>query len=250
MSGIIELTVDRNGIAWFKMNDVQHRNIFSETFISDFVRTMNEIEEMRTLPRAIILTGLPDVFCAGADKDTLLALTEGKLLVKDLILSERLVNIEIPVIAAMEGHAMGGGLALACCCDIVIAARESRYGAVFMSMGFTPGMGTTTLLADLVGHFVASEMMYTAKRFKGVELERMNTNINHFVPKIRVIAEARSIARQIAEKNPASVRLLKYALSSRKKHLLTEARKQEDMMHRISFGYPETQRIIEEFYAN
>lgn len=250
MSGVINLSMDPNGVAWFKMNDEVGKNVFSETFIADFVRTMDEVEALKIPPRAMVLCGLHDVFCAGADKETLVALTEGKILVKDLVLSERLLNAEFPIIAAMEGHAMGGGLALACCSDIVIAAKESRYGAVFMSMGFTPGMGITTLLADLMGPFVANEMMFTAKRFKGVELERMNTQINRFVTKIRVMHVAKDISRQIAEKNPSSIRLLKYTLGARKKHLLTEARKQEDLMHRISFAFPETKQIIDEFYAN
>ncbi|OQX30098.1 MAG: hypothetical protein B0D92_00270, partial [Spirochaeta sp. LUC14_002_19_P3] len=231
MSGVIDFTMEPSGIAWFRMKDDKGKNVFSETFVSDFVRTMDEVEALREPPRVMVLCGLHDVFSAGADKSTLIALTEGKILVKDLLLSERLVNTEFPIIAAMEGHAMGGGLALACCSDIVIAARESRYGAVFMSMGFTPGMGITTLLADLMGPFVANEMMYTAKRFKGIELERMHTNVNHFAAKIRVLPIAKDIARQIAEKNPESVRLLKYALGARKKHLLIEARKQEDFMH-------------------
>ncbi len=250
MSGVINLTMDLNGVAWFKMNDIAGKNVFSETFIADFVRTMDELETLRSPPRVMVLCGLHDVFCAGADKKTLMALTDGEILVKDLVMSERLLNADFPIIAAMEGHALGGGLALACCSDIVIAARESRYGAVFMSMGFTPGMGITTLLPDLVGPFVANEMMFTAKRFKGMELERMNTNINRFAAKIRVMSVARDIAKQISEKNPASVQLLKYSLGARKKKLLTDARKQEDLMHRISFGYPETKRIIDEFYAN
>ncbi len=250
MSGVINLTMDPSGVAWFKMNDIAGKNVFSETFIADFVRTMDELEALRSPPRVMVLCGLHDVFCAGADKKTLMALTDGEILVKDLVMSERLLSAEFPIIAAMEGHALGGGLALACCSDIVIAARESRYGAVFMSMGFTPGMGITTLLPELVGPFAANEMMFTAKRFKGVELERMNTNINRFVAKIRVMGVARDIAKQIAEKNPASVQLLKYSLVTRKKNLLNEARKQEDLMHRISFGYPETRKIIDEFYAN
>lgn len=250
MSGVIELSVDDYGIAWFRMKDKVNKNIFSEPFVKDFLNTMDEINNLETPPRVMVLCGLPDVFCAGADKETLIALTEGQIKVRDFVLSERLIDLECPVIAAVEGHAMGGGLALACCCDIVIAAKESRYGAVFMSMGFTPGMGITTLLSDLMGSFVANEMMFTAKRFKGSELERMNTNINRFVGKIRVMHVARDIARQIAEKNPETVRLLKYTLSARRKQLLIEARKQEDMMHRISFAYPETRKTIEAFYAN
>ena len=63
--------------------------------------------------------------------------------------------------------------------NIVIAAKESRYGAVFMNMGFTPGMGTTTLLQALMGDFIANEMMFTGKRFKGSELANKGTNINY-----------------------------------------------------------------------
>ena len=249
MSGVIDLKVDGDGIAWVKMNDKKNKNIFSEQFIEDFLKTMNDLDNLSETPKVMVLQGLHDVFCAGADKDTLIALTEGRVVVKDLVLSERLVNLEFPIIAAVEGHAMGGGLAMATCCDIVVAARESRYGAVFMSMGFTPGMGTTTLLSELVGPFAASEMMYTAKRFKGSELERMGTNINRIVTKMRVIPVARDIARQIAEKNPKSIQLLKYTLSIRKKKLLMDARLQEDMMHRISFGFPETRGHIDDLYA-
>lgn len=248
MSGKMKLHVDDNNIAYIKMNDVEGNNIFCESFVMDFLNTLDELEKNHK-PHVLILHGLDSVFSGGADKDTLVNLCDGKVLVKDLVLSERMVNAEYPIISAMEGHAMGGGLVLALCSDIVIAARESRYGAVFMSMGFTPGMGSTTLLQDLFGHFVANEMMFTAKRFKGSELEKKNTNINYILPKKDVLAKARDIALQISEKNVKSLYLLKYALSVRKKDLLTKARLQEDMMHRISFAYPETKKIINDFYA-
>lgn len=249
MSGIIKLRIEDDGIAWIKMRDEHNKNTFSKNFVEDFLDTMNELESFKDSVRVMVLQGLYDVFCAGADEDTLIALTRGKAVVRDIAISERLINLEFPVIAAVEGHAMGGGLAMATCCDIVVAARESRFGAVFMSMGFTPGMGMTTLLSELVGPYVASEMMFSAKRFRVSELERMGTNINHIVTKIRVLPVAKDIARQIAEKNPKSVRLLKYALSARKKKLLVEARMQEDMMHRISFNYPETLKNIRDAYV-
>ena len=126
--------------------------------------------------------GLPDVFCAGADKESLLALCNGDMRVKDLLVSERLLQTPFPVIAAMEGHAVGGGLMLAVCCDIIIAARESRYGASFLSMGFTPGMGCTKLLECLVGPYLAAEMMYTGRMMKGSELATKAVNFNYIVP--------------------------------------------------------------------
>jgi len=249
MSGVIKLRVDDNGIAWMKMQDEINKNTFTKVFVENFLDTINELASFKSSIRVMVLQGLSDVFCAGADEDTLVALTKGNVIVRDIALSEGLINLEFPVIAAVEGHAMGGGLAIATCCDIVVAARESRFGAVFMSMGFTPGMGMTTLLSELVGPYVASEMMFSAKRFRVSELERMGTNINHIVTKIRVLSVAKDIARQIADKNPKSVRLLKYALSAKKKKLLIEARKQEDMMHRISFNYPETLESIREAYV-
>ncbi|MBB6479709.1 polyketide synthase [Spirochaeta isovalerica] len=249
MADNMQLHVDENNIAHLKMNDVENKNIFSNDFIRGFLETMDELEA-NYKPHCLILSGLDSVFCAGAEKDTLIDLSNGKIDVKDLLMSERLVNTEYPVIAAMEGHAMGGGLVLALCSDIVIAARESRYGAVFMNMGFTPGMGTTTLLQGLMGDFIANEMMFTGKRFKGSELAQKGTNINYIVPKKDVLAKALDIALQISEKNVKSVNLLKYTLSAKKKKLLVDARLQEDMMHKLSFAYPETKERINSFYAD
>jgi len=248
MAGRIELNVDEKSIASFKMNDVKGQNIFSEAFIKDFIETLDELEA-NYQPKVMILQGLESVFSGGAEKQTLMDLCDGKIVVKDLILSERLLNTEFPVIAAMQGHAMGGGLVLALCSDIVIAARESRYGAVFMSMGFTPGMGTTTLLQGLFGAFIANEMMYTAKRFRGSELEKKATNINYILAKDNVLKKARDIALQISEKNVKSIYLLKYTLSAPKRKLLIDARLQEDMMHKISFKFGETKKIINELYV-
>ena len=247
MSGCIDLHVDNEGVAHFHMADRERKNIFSDRFIDDFLVTLDEVDRLE--PKVMILRGLPDVFCGGAEKEALLDLADGKFVVKDLVLSERLVATRFPVIAAMEGHAMGGGLVLGLCCDMVVAARESRYGAVFMSMNFTPGMGCTTLLPELVGRFVAAEMMYTAKRFRGSELETKGTSINYIVPKADVIKKATDVALQIAEKSRRSLYLLKYALCAPKKKLLIDARLQEDMMHEITFRHPETRERIEELYA-
>lgn len=246
---IIELTVLDSGISYLKMNDREGKNIFSPAFIAQFEEAVNELENKHK-PKVVILQGLGDVFCGGAEKQTLLDLCEGRIAVVDLILSERLINTPFPVIAAMEGHAMGGGLVVGLCCDIVIAARESRYGAVFMSMGFTPGMGCTTLLQELVGPFIANEMMFTGKRFRGSELLDKGSHINYILPKKDILSKARDIALQISEKNVKSLYLLKYTLSAKKKKLLIDARLQEDLMHRISFGYPETRDIINELYVD
>lgn len=248
MSGRIITRSEDNGIAYLQMNDSEKNNMFSDDFIAELIEGVDKITKMK--PKVLILHGLPDVFSGGAEKENLISLCEGKIHVKDLLISEKLINTPFPVIAAMEGHAMGGGFVMAMCCDIVLAALESRYGAVFMLMGFTPGMGCTTLLAQLVGPYIASEMMFTGKRFRGSELVKKSTNINYILPKKEIMPKAKDIALQISEKNRKSIYLLKNTLSAKKKKLLIEARTQEDLMHRISFAFPETKAAIQDFYAD
>lgn len=246
MSRRIITRLEDSGIAYVHMNDLEKNNTFSDDFIAELIEEVDNITEMK--PKVLILHGLPDVFSGGAEKKTLVGLCEGRFHVKDLLISEKLIYTPFPVIAAMEGHALGGGFVMAMCCDIVLAALESRYGAVFMLMGFTPGMGCTTLLAQLVGPFIASEMMFTGKRFKGSELAKKSTNINYILPKREIMRKAEDIALQISENNIKSIYLLKNTLSAQKKKLLIEARLQEDLMHRISFAFPETKKAIQDFY--
>ena len=247
MSNRILIEEKENGIVYLKMNDIENKNVFSDDFVDELVKGVEKVEEIQ--PKVLVLWGLPDVFSAGADRKNLMDLCDGKIHVKDLVISERLINAPFPIISAMEGHAVGGGLVIGLCSDIVIMAEESRYGSVFMSLGFTPGMGTTTLLPELVGPFIANEMMFTGKRFKGRELKEMGINANYIVPKKDVMLKTEDIALQISEKNIKSIYLLKYTLAARKKKLLVDARLQEDLMHKLSFAYPETKKTIEEFYA-
>ncbi len=248
MSKRVITELSDNGIAYLTMNDVENKNVFAEDFIKELIEGLDKIEN-EYKPKVLILKGLEDVFSAGAEKQNLLDLCDGKVYVKDLIISERLIDAPFPIIAAMEGHAVGGGLIMGACCDIAIAAKESRYGAVFMNLGFTPGMGSTKLLEELVGPFLANEMMFTGKLYRGSQLAKKNTNINYILPKKEVLPKAEEIALQISEKNIKSIYLLKYALSAKKKKLLVDARVHEDFMHRLSFSFPETKEKIEELYG-
>ena len=243
---IVTYRLDDAMIAHISMRDIPGNNALSAPLVDALLEACDQATEQKA--SALILSGTSEVFSAGAERASLEAIASGEFHVRDLIVSERLINMPMPVIAAIEGHAIGGGLVMAACCDIVVGALESRYGAVFINMGFTPGMGCTTLLELLVGAPLAHEMMYTGRRFRGRELATLGVHFNRLLPKDRVLPTALDIARQIAEKNPTSIALLKYALGARKKRLLTTARLQEDLMHRITFNLPETARTIQEFY--
>lgn len=243
---IVRYTIDDEKIALIEMVDEAGRNALSAALVDQLIAAFDRAEKDGA--HVVMLAGMREVFSAGAERDTLQALAEGEIHVKDLLVSERIINAPMPTVATIEGHAIGGGLVMAACCDIVVAAKESRYGAVFMNMGFTPGMGCTLLLELLFGAPIAHEMMYTGKRFRGSELAKRGAQLNRIIPKEEVRAQAYDIAQQIAEKNSKSVLLLKYTLAARKKKILVDARLQEDLMHRVSFAYPETKSIINEFY--
>jgi polyketide biosynthesis enoyl-CoA hydratase PksI len=238
-----------SGISRLMLRDEEHKNTFTARLVDALIGGIDRLEKAAAT-KVLIIRGLPDVFCAGADKESLLALCNGETRVTDLLVPERLLSVPFPVIAAMEGHAVGGGLMVAVCCDIVVAARESRYGASFMSMGFTPGMGCTKLLERLVGPYLAAEMMFTGRMMKGSELAGKATNINHIVPKAEVMNTANDVAQRIGEHDGESIALLKQALSADKKKLLTEARVQEDRMHRITFASPRTKKRIQDLYPD
>lgn len=242
----VSTSVDAAGIAVLTMDSGDNRNTLSEKFVRQLLAALDALQQQS--PKVILLCGRSDVFCAGADREGLEKLSCGELSTADLIVADRVLALPCPVIAVMAGHAIGGGLAMAACCDIVLAANESRYGAVFMNMGFTPGMGTTRLLALMFGEFIAAEMLYSGKRYRGKELAARGCLINHIGAKDALRGYADNLAARIAEKPLKSLYLLKHSLSGVKKELMLQARQQEDLMHQISFSLPETKKRVAEFY--
>jgi polyketide biosynthesis enoyl-CoA hydratase PksI len=243
---IISIEQPVEGVAVLLMKDYEYRNTFTDEFVNRLMEKINELRNVDGL-KCVIMRGLQDIFSAGASKDNLLQLCEGELSVKDLVLSEAVCHLPVPVIAAMEGGALGGGFVLGLCCDIVIMAERSMYGVNFTSLGFTPGMGCTRLLQELVGPYIAQEMMYTGKMYKGRTFKNRGL-VNYILPADEVFPRALSLAEIIAEKPGKTLEILKSSLGLKKRKLLMEARLHEDYMHRISFANPEVKEIIHMVY--
>src|ERR1051325_9999850 len=139
---ILAVEIDPCGIAVIRMQDAPRRNALSVQMVEALREALASAGQDERV-RAVVLAGLPDYFSTGASEDILLDIVERRLSPADLTLPLWMLDVPVPTIAAMEGHAVGGGLALGVCADIVLMANESRYGCTFMKMGFTPGMGTT-----------------------------------------------------------------------------------------------------------
>ena len=117
--------------------------------------------------RVVVLTGEGDTFSSGAPRELLLRLAAGEVRPTDILLPRLLLDCPVPVVAAMAGHATGGGFALGLAADIVLIGDDSRYGFTFMNLGFTPGMGTTRLCEHVLSAAVAHELLYTGELRRG-----------------------------------------------------------------------------------
>lgn len=244
--GTITLEVDADGVARLRLLDKDNQNRFSLAFVED-LRSKLDTLASDTSAKVCILSGLEDVFCAGGDREVLLGLAEGRIEPYDLELTRQLIELPVPTIAAMAGHAVGGGLVFGLACDMVVMGRESRYGCNFMDMGFTPGMGTTRLIQAAFGDYLSAEMMFGCKYFKGKHLQD-KAMVNAIVDRAEVEAYADELASRMSDKPRKAMTLLKRSLGYKKRRLFEEARTMESFMHEICFADPETQARIRENY--
>ncbi len=248
MGNLIKLEISHEGIALLKMQDHAGKNAFTQDFFNELMEKLTAFKDEKV--KVCIFQGMDDVFCSGGDRKALLDLAEQKMEPYDLRLTRALLDIPIPAIAAMEGHATGGGLILGLSCDIVIMANESSYGCPFMNMGFTPGMGITGLLRYSMGEYLAAEMLFAGQYFRGSRFKERSL-INYIEPKDKVFPKAIDIASRIAEKPRSALELLKRTLSLQRRKSFEEASTLESFMHEICFKDPKTyDRIKNNFVGN
>lgn len=237
----------RDGIAEVHLCDGAGNNALSRELVLELQRALDEVHNEPSA-KVVVLRGLSEVFCAGASKDLLRALARGEFQPHEIRLAGALMDVALPVIAAMEGHAIGGGLALGLCADVIVMARESRYGCNFVDLGFTPGMGTTRLLEHVLSPAIAHELLFTGELRRG-DAFATSGGINYVLPRAEVLPKARDVARRIAEKPRLVLETLKRTLSIRRRAAFEEARTQEALMHTISVGRPGLLAEIEDHYV-
>lgn len=161
--------------------------------------------------RCVIITGTGTSFSAGADfRSSLLDDRPADPGAQYEIYAPFLevLDIEVPVIAAMQGHAVGGGFGLALLCDLRIANRDARYGANFTRLGLSPGMALSYVVPRLVGVASAMELLLTGTLVDGARAAEIGL-VNRAVPGDEVLTAARALAREVAAAAPEAVRLTK-----------------------------------------
>ncbi|HOU94398.1 MAG TPA: polyketide synthase [Polyangiaceae bacterium] len=244
----VTATRDEAGVFTLSMRDATGRNAFCVPFVAELEAALAEIARDREA-KAVVLVGLPDVFCSGAPRELLGKLARGEEVPSDIVLSKAVLDLPIPVIAAMEGHATGGGLALGLCADVVLMARESRYGASFMNLGFTPGMGITRLLEHVLSPALAHELMYTGEFRRGADFS-LRSGVNYVLPRAEIRPKAFDVAARIAEKPRVALETLKRWLSLDRRRAFEDTRTVETMMHEITFRQDAVRERIEDEYVD
>jgi enoyl-CoA hydratase/carnithine racemase len=191
--------------------------------------------------RCVVITGTGSCVSAGADFKSTLQRDDQKPRMpheKSFAMYEpflSVLDIEVPVIAALNGHAVGGGFGLALCCDIRIGARVARYGANFTRLGLHPGMGISYLLPRLVGVSRAAEMLFTGRLIEGDEAERIGL-LSSAVDAAEVVPRALALAGTIASAAPAAVRETKRSLYSGLRRQVRDAAYAEAFAQAESLG--------------
>jgi enoyl-CoA hydratase len=175
--------------------------------------------------RAVIVYGAGDrAFCAGSDIAEFESLhgraAEDKLLLEKLVYRQ-LAMLPVPTIAAIEGHALGGGLELALCCDFRIATTRSKLGMPELKLGVTPGSGGTQRLPRIVGPARAKEIILLGEPMDAATALSFGL-LTRVVGMGKAVAAARDMAHTLAERGPVAVRVAKKLLDAATETTLEE----------------------------
>jgi 2-(1,2-epoxy-1,2-dihydrophenyl)acetyl-CoA isomerase len=223
-----------DGVATFTLNRPEKLNAYTVAMGDEVVDAFARARADDAV-RAVILTGAGRGFCAGVDLDALRAHQSGAAGADSRRLGEedflRVLPLELlaypkPVIAAVNGAAIGVGVTMLLPCDLRLAADTASFGLTFAKLGLLPGLGSTHLLPRLVGMAKALELVLTARVIPAAEAAQIGL-VNRVVPAAALRDEAHALARAIAEIRPEVLAAAKAALRFGATASMAEAMKNE-----------------------
>ncbi len=238
------------------LNQPEKRNPISDNSLIDALLGALDEAERDMAVRVIILTGGGPVFSAGGD---LKQMKQGNGLKADLPAQTRrnyrygiqrlplfFQAMEVPVIAAINGPALGAGLDLACMCDIRVAAESAKFAVSFVKLGIIPGDGGAWLLPRIVGFSKASELALTGETFDAAAALAMGL-VSQVVPDGELIEAARAVADKIAANPPHAVRMTKRLLRQGQDTTLANLLEMSAAMQSLAHATRDNEEAIDAF---
>ena len=210
------VTYRRDGfVGVVQMDREANRNSMTPELLDAFAAASAAARADREL-RCLVVTGTGGYFSAGADFRSNVQRGAGQELPHERSFAMyepflSLLEIEVPVVAAMNGHAVGGGFGLALLCDIRVAARGAKVGANFCRLGLAPGLGISYLLPRVIGASRAAELLFTGRLLTGEEAAALGL-VSEALEADAVLPRALAMAGAIAAAAPLAVRATKRAL--------------------------------------
>ena len=229
------LTDVSDGIGTLTLNRPEKLNAYTTEMGEEVTAVLRAWREEAAV-RAVILTGAGRGFCAGVDLEHLKAHQAGqnassgpRLGEEDFLrkLPLELVEYPKPLIAAVNGAAIGVGVTMILPCDVRIAAEEAKLGLAFVKLGILPGLGSTHLLSRIVGRAKALELVLSARTLPAREALEIGL-VNQVVPAAELAEAARGLAAAIAAHRPEVVAAAKAAVNYGAEHSMEEAMRNEE----------------------
>jgi acyl transferase domain-containing protein/enoyl-CoA hydratase/carnithine racemase/acyl carrier protein/SAM-dependent methyltransferase/ribosomal protein S18 acetylase RimI-like enzyme len=238
-SKVITATAHPDGVLVIRMEERQAKNMFSEAFVAGIHEVFAHIEQTPAY-KAVVLTGYDSYFASGGTQETLQAIQAGKAKFTDFKIFQLPMECQVPVIAAMQGHGIGGGWSLGMFADFILLSEESRYVSPYMNYGFTPGAGATLIFPRRMGYDLARESLLTAQQYAGSELKDRGLEIP-VLPRNDVYPAAMALARKIARGSRSRLIGLKHQLTQPLRRQVEDTYRLELAMHEQTFvGQSET----------
>ena len=213
MSASPVLTTVQDGIGTITLNRPEARNALSKDMRPALAAA---VTQMRDDPQvyAVILTGAGGAFCSGGDISGMLDSTRTGLVFRNNMRElhqwlPELVNMEKPVIAAVDGPAFGAGLSLALAADFVLATRRARFCAVFGRIGLVPDLGAMHMLPRIVGLQKAKELVFTARTVDAEEARQLGMVFDIVEDGAALTVAAQALARRFGDASTAAIGMAK-----------------------------------------
>jgi enoyl-CoA hydratase len=226
----------KDNIGVLTINRPEKLNAISDELTVELDKFLDDVENDEEL-RVLVITGAGEkAFVAGADIKELEArdaLVGRRVSRKRQTIFSRIENLPIPVIAAVNGYALGGGLELALACSIRLCSDRAQFGAPEVKLGIIPGDGGTQRLPRLVGLGRAMEMVLTGDFIDAQEAYRIGL-VNHVISNDELMEKAMDLAQKIAKRPPLAVRYAKEAVNRSQEGDTTSGYALESYLHALT----------------
>lgn len=225
------------------LHDPDNLNAMGEAMAAEFSALVENLRSDHQNVRAIILSGAGRAFSAGGNlemlekKQSLSGEENRALMLKFYHSFLSILSLNVPLIAAINGHAIGAGLCVACACDVRLAGEQAKFGVTFTKLGLHPGMGGTYFLPRILGFSAAAELMLTGRVVDAAEALRIGL-VSKVVTTENLLEEALKLATEIASCGPESVRQVLATLRSGSQ-TLAAALEHEALCQSINYRSPE-----------